>query len=196
MRAAALLALALGTAAALQGCFPVVATGVGVAALSAADRRTTGAQVEDQAIELKIENRASQNFGTAQYHLNAISYNRRVLLTGEAANEKIKNDLTDIARSVPGVVAVTNEMAIGPNTSFSSRSNDALVTSNVKARFVTNAAGRFTANHVKVFTEKGVVYLLGIVTPAEGEAAAEIASGTSGVQRVVKVFEYADKVPQ
>lgn len=180
---------------ALQGCFLLVAGGVGAAAISIADRRTTGAQIDDEAIEAKAASRFKEQFGSAQFQVNVTSYNRRVLLTGQAATEDIKNKLTQIAKDVPNVVNVTNEVVVADSSSFGSRSNDGLITSNVKARFLTSNGGQFSPNHVKVTTENNVVYLMGIVTPAEGDAAAEVARTSSGVQKVVKVFEYVDKAP-
>ena len=120
--------------------------------------------------------------------MNVTSFNRRVLLTGQAPTEEEKRRIEELVRGVPNVREVTNEIAVGTVSTLTSRGNDALVTSNVKARMV-NAA-RFSPNHVKVVTEAGVAYLMGIVTPEEGDAAAEIARNTQGVSGVVKVFEY------
>jgi osmotically-inducible protein OsmY len=181
---------------ALQGCFPLVAAGVGAGALSIADRRTTGAQIDDEAIEGKVSARFREQFGSAQYQVDATSYNRRVLLTGQAATAEIKEKLAAIAKDVPNVASVTNEVVVSGSSTFGSRSNDGLITSNVKARFLTHSDSKFAPNHVKVTTEDGVVYLMGIVTPAEGEAAAEVARTSSGVRQVVKVFEYVDKAPE
>ena len=179
-------------ATSLQGCFPLIAAGVGAGAMSISDRRSTGAQIDDEAIEAKISSRNKEQFGSAQYEVDATSYNRRVLLTGQAATEEIKNRLADIAKSVPNVAAVFNEVTVADSNSFGKHSNDALVTSNVKARLVTNAEGRFHASDIKVTTESNTVYLMGLVTQAEGDAATEVARTSQGVQRVVKVFEYTD----
>jgi osmotically-inducible protein OsmY len=180
----------LATSLLAQGCFPLAVTGVGAAALMASDRRTTGMYIEDEGIEWKaLARMREQQFGTS--HVNATSYNRRVLLTGEAPSEEVKKQIEDAVRSIPNVKEVTNEIQVAGASSLASRGNDALITSNVKARMVNN--GRFSPQHVKVVTEAGVVYLMGLVTPAEGDAAVEIARTTSGVNRVVKVFEYIDK---
>jgi osmotically-inducible protein OsmY len=170
----------------LQGCFPLAVTGVGAAALMASDRRTTGTYIEDEGIEWKAFARLRQ----AEFqgtHANPTSFNRRVLITGEAPTEELKKKLEEAVRTIDNVREVTNEVQVAGASSLASRGNDALVTSNVKARMVNN--GRFSPNHVKVLTEQGVVYLMGIVTPAEADAAVEIARTTSGVNRVVKVFE-------
>jgi len=178
----------------LQGCIPLIAAGVGAGALSIADRRTTGAQLDDTSIEPKIYTRFREQFGTSQYNVDVTSYNRRVLLTGTASSEEVKNKLTEIAASVPNVASVTNEVAIGIPSSRVK--GDALITSNVKTRFLTSNEGKFNVNNIKVLTENNTVYLLGIVTQAEGEAAAEVARTSKGVQRVVKVFEYINAAPE
>lgn len=188
MRYVYLIALAL-SAINLQGCFPIVATGAGTGVLMAEDRRTSGTFIEDQGIELKTSNRLSDKFKDT-VHINLTSYNRVVLMTGEVPTEAAKQEAEQIARGVPNVNNVINELAIAGNSSYTSRSNDSYLTSKVKVRFVD--MGKFQANHVKVVTENSVVYLLGLVTRKEADSAAEIARTTSGVRKVVKVFEYLD----
>jgi osmotically-inducible protein OsmY len=188
MRYVYLIALALSVIN-LQGCFPVVATGAGTGVLMAEDRRTSGTFIEDQGIELKASNRLSDKFKDT-VHINLTSYNRVILMTGEVPTEAAKQEAEQIARGVPNVNNVINELAIAGNSSYTSRSNDTYLTSKVKVRFVD--MGKFQANHVKVVTENNVVYLLGMVTRKEADNAAEIARTTSGVQKVVKVFEYLD----
>jgi osmotically-inducible protein OsmY len=173
--------------ATLPGCFPLVATGMGVAVLMADDRRTTGSIVEDEAIEDKALLRVGQKH-SAGVHLNVTSFNRVVLLTGEAPSAEVRSDIERIVRGIENVRTVQNEMVVNPTTTLMLRSNDSVQTSKVKARFVD--ANKFRANHVKVVTENGVVYLMGIVKRQEAQDAAEIARTTSGVQRVVRVFEY------
>lgn len=180
---AAALAAALTLA---QGCVPLAVTGATAGALMYEDRRTGGIFVEDENIEWKALARIRERFKDA--HVNATSFNRKVLLTGEATTEDAKRRIEETVRSIESVREVVNELQVAGVSSLASRGNDTLVTSNVKARMVNN--GRFSPNHVKVITEQGVVYLMGIVTPKEGEAAADIARSTSGVSRVVKVFEY------
>jgi osmotically-inducible protein OsmY len=171
---------------ALQGCITAAAVGAGTVALMADDRRTTGVYVEDENIEWKVLARMSGDFKAA--HVNATSYNRKVLLTGEAPTEEMKKAIEDAVKAMPEVAGVVNELVVAGNSSMTSRGNDSLITTNVKTRMVGN--NKFSTNHVKVVTEAGAVFLMGIVTPAEGEAAVEIARSTSGVARVVKVFEY------
>jgi osmotically-inducible protein OsmY len=177
------------TATMLQGCFPVAAVGVGATALVVDDRRSTGFYVEDENIEWKARSIIVDRFKNA--HVNVTSFNLGVMLTGEVADEKTKTDIGEAIRKIPSVKNVTNELAIGGNSSLTSRSNDTLITTNVKARFL--GAKGFSSNHVKVVTEASVVYLMGLVTKEEGDAAAEVARTTSGVSRVVKVFEYIEK---
>ncbi|HEX7273757.1 MAG TPA: BON domain-containing protein [Casimicrobiaceae bacterium] len=179
---------ALATAAALSSCVPVmVAGGIAAGAAIATDRRTTGAQLDDEVIEDKTALALKERF-KGDFHINVTSYNGIVLLTGEVPAEAAKADVEQLVRSTPKVRAVQDELVIGPVTDLSSRSNDTLITSKVKARFVEE--NKFQINNVKVVTERGVVYLMGVVTREEGAAAAQIASTTEGVQRVVKVFEY------
>jgi len=179
--------VAVGTLPLLQGCFPVVAGGAVAGAAIAADRRTSGAYVEDQGIEWKTSSRLSERFGDA-IHINVTSYNRNVLLTGEVPNETIRAEIERIAASVENVRGIINEAVVAGNSSLTARGNDTLITSNVKARFVDGQ--RFSANHVKVVTEANVVFLLGLVTRAEADAASEIARTSQGVRKVVRVFEY------
>ena len=175
----------------LHGCALLLATGVvsgvGAGVAVSQDRRTSGMFVEDEGVEMKGGRRISEKFGN-NVHVNVTSFNRNVLLTGEVPSEKIKNDIGSLLLGVENVRNVTNEIAVAGVSSFMSRSNDALITSKVKGRFID--AGEFQVNHVKVVTENGVVYLLGLVSRGEAQSAVEIASSTSGVKKVVKVFEY------
>lgn len=185
MKSLALAVLATATLASLPGCAPVVVAGAGAAAVMASDRRTTGTYIEDENIELKILGH-SHDFGSS--HINATSFNLRVLLTGEAPDEATRAKIEQIVRGIPSVKEVTNEIEVAGNSSLASRGSDSLITTNVKTRMVNNP--KFSVNHIKVVTENGTVFLMGLVTPAEGDAAVDIARTTSGVVRVVKVFEY------
>lgn len=176
------LALA-GAVVVLQGC-----TDTGTGSLIAEDRRSSGTYVDDQGIELKAGNRISEKFPDA--HVNVTSFNRVALLTGEVPSATVKADVARIAEGVAGVRVVQNELVIGPASSTTAQSADSYITSKVKTRFIEQA--RFQVNHVKVVTEAGVVYLMGLVTKKEGSDAAQIAATTNGVTRVVQVFEYTD----
>lgn len=186
LRIAATVSLAAG-ATLLNGCIPLAITGVAATAQIATDRRTTGAQLDDELIEDKAIATIADRL-KSDMHVNVTSYNGIALLTGEVATETSKNEVAQIVRSMPKVRTVQNELVVGPTSSLSARTNDTLITSKVKARFV--EANKFQINHVKVVTERGVVYLMGIVRRDEGDAAAQTARTTSGVERVVKVFEY------
>jgi osmotically-inducible protein OsmY len=157
--------------------------------MMAEDRRTNATILEDQTIEVKARNRIEEKY-PEQLNVNVTSFNRYVLLTGQAPTEAIKQDLSAIVLEVPTVRNLQNEVAVAGNASFTSRSSDTLTTSSVKGRLTQNKD--VGANHVKVVTENGTVYLMGLVTRAEADAAAQTAATTSGVQRVVKVFEYMD----
>ncbi|MBS3935962.1 MAG: BON domain-containing protein [Sulfuritalea sp.] len=174
----------------LSGCFGAAAVGVGAGALAFADRRAAEVQVTDQAIELRAGNRIAERFGN-NTHVNVTSYNRTVLLAGEVPDAAAKAEVEKIVSAVPNVKALSNELQIGPVSTLATRANDAFITSKVKARFID--ANRFSANHVKVVTEVGVVHLMGLVTQKEADAAVEIARTTGGVRKVVRVFEIIDE---
>lgn len=184
------LALALVCGAAvvsLQGCIGMMVGGAVVGTLAATDRRTLGAQTEDKAIAVKGETRIPKVVGPND-HVNVTSFNRKVLLTGEVRDEAAKAAAEREAAAIEGVQSVVNELGIGGASSFTSRSNDAVITGKVKASFIDNKT--LSANSVKVVTERGEVFLMGRVTQGEGNLAAEITRGVSGVSKVVKVFEY------
>jgi osmotically-inducible protein OsmY len=172
----------------LHGCAAVVVGGAATGAVMADDRRTVGTITEDQGIEIKAANRIGEKFGDA--HINVTSYNRMLLLTGEAADAAAKDQIGKIAGAVENVRSVDNEIRIAGNSSMSARANDSYLTSKVKARFLD--AQKFDVVHVKVVTEANTVYLLGLVTRKEAADATEIARTTAGVQRVVRLFEYLD----
>jgi osmotically-inducible protein OsmY len=182
-----LLPAALLAAALLQGCAPAVLVGAGAAVVAFEDRRSTGAQIDDETIELRAGNRIDDRFGS-RAHVNVTSYNRYALLTGEVADETARAEVEKIVRGVSNVLGVTNELQAAGISSATSRSNDTLLTTNVKARFLNSS--KFNGIHVKVVTEASVVYLLGIVTEQEATDAVELARTTSGVRKVVKMFEY------
>ena len=171
----------------LQGCIEMAVVGAGAAALSAVDRRSTGAQVDDEGIELRATNRVSERFGD-KVHVNITSFNRSVLVTGEVPDAKAKAEIEKIISGTVNVRSVTNDLQVVGGTSLSSRASDATTTGKVKARFLD--ANRFNPLLVKVITEAAVVYLMGIVTESEAAAAVEVARTTGGVRKVVKVFEY------
>lgn len=174
------------TVPALQGCFPVVAAGAGTAVLSALDRRTSGTQVEDEGIELRAGNRLREKLGN-RANVSVTSYNRNVLLTGQVADEATRAEAGAIVGGVPNVRGISNETEIAGVSSLTQRSSDAVITSKVKARILDSQ--RVSANHVKVVTEGSKVYLMGLVTEAEANAAKQVAAATGGVAKVVAIFE-------
>jgi len=181
-----LLAAMLG---ALQGCFPVVAAGVGASALMASDRRTSGTYIEDEGIENKALSQINNKYHDT-VHVNVTSLNRHVLITGEVPNDATKAGVEKIVAVVPNVKVIHNELVVSGLSGLASRSSDTFITSDVKLRFLNNK--NFRATDIKVVTENGVVFLMGMVYHKEAAVATDIASTTSGVQRVVKVFEYLD----
>jgi osmotically-inducible protein OsmY len=171
----------------LSACVPVVVGGAAAGGAMVSDRRTSGIYVEDENIELKALKMIETSIGST-VHINVTSYNRNVLLTGEAPSAEVKSKAETMIKNITNIRGITNEIVVGEKSTISSRSNDAYLTTKVKTQFVTE--NKFSANFVKVVTENNVVYLLGIVTKPEAEAAAEIASNTNGVSKVVKLFEY------
>jgi len=185
--AAILLALA-GVTPLLQGCPAVLVAGVGTAAVVADDRRTTGVFVEDQNIELKVANEIGKKYGkTNGVDVRGTSYNRFVLLNGEVPNEEIRKDIESIAAAVENVRNVQNEIQVGPPTTTQQKAADSATTTKVKTSLV--RVKEVQTNHVKVITRDNVVYLMGLVTPKEADAATEAARTTGGVEKVVRVFE-------
>jgi osmotically-inducible protein OsmY len=180
------LLLAAFAASALQGCFPMIATGVTTGLLAAVDRRTVGAQTEDEAIEWKATVRAREQLGD-KAHLNFTSYNRKVLISGEAITPEIRFQAENIVARIPNVLGVYNEVVVGPPSSFVNRSNDAFITSKIKSR--TLDSQKFSPIRVKVITEANVAFLFGIVTQEEAEAAINVARTTAGVKKVVNLLE-------
>ncbi|MDX9699065.1 MAG: BON domain-containing protein [Rhodocyclaceae bacterium] len=178
---------ALATLPLLQGCFPVVAGGATAAAMMVSDRRTSGAYVEDEGIEWRTRNRINERYGN-MVNVSVTSFNRNVLLTGQVPDEATRAEVGRIAGAVDNVRGIINELQISGVSSLTSRSNDAVITSKVRARFIDNSVPGST--HVKVVTESGTVFLMGVVTQREAHAATEVARTTAGVQKVVRVFEY------
>jgi osmotically-inducible protein OsmY len=182
-----ILAVALSTQ--LTACVPVVVGGAAAGGAMAADRRTSGTYIEDQAIELKAGKAISDNLKD-NVHANVTSYNRQVLITGEVSDEANKKKAESLVKPIENVASIKNYLEIAKKSSLSTRTNDAYITSKVKANFLKE--NKFAANYVKVVTESGTVYLLGLVTHKEADDAVEIARSIGGVKTVVKVFEYID----
>ena len=179
--------LALLTGASLlAGCAPLMVGGVVATGVVATDRRTAGSQVEDEGIELKVASAINKELGD-RVHLNVTSYNRRVLLTGEVRSEADRERATALARSQENVKDVVNDLAIAAPSSLTQRTKDTVTSGQVKAAFID--AKDLQSNAVKVVTERGIVYLMGRVTPREAQRATDITRGIGGVAKVVRVFE-------
>jgi osmotically-inducible protein OsmY len=152
----------------------------------ATDRRTTGTQVEDESIEIKVASAVRQEMGE-RIHLNVTSFNRQVLLSGEVRTAADKERAEKLASSQENVNAVVNDLTVMPVSSLTQRSKDVVITGRIKAAFVD--AKDLQVNAFKVVTERGIVYLMGRVTAREAKRATDIARGMSGVAKVVRVFE-------
>jgi len=185
-RLPALLALTACLAAGLSACAPIIVGGAVMGSLVATDRRTTGTQVEDEGIELRSGSRLRDNPGE-RVHVNVTSYNRQVLVTGEAPNAQDQQLVEQVVSKVGNVRAVVNEMGILGITTLSQRANDAYITGKVKAGLVDTKD--LLINAFKVVTERGTSYLMGRVTQREADRATNIARSTSGVRKVVRVLE-------
>jgi osmotically-inducible protein OsmY len=185
VRRGALLAALLATQL-FAGCAPLVLGGAVVGGMMAADRRTSGAQLEDQSIELKATNRIAAIVGE-RGHVNITSYNRMVLLTGEVGSDADKAAVEQAVGQIENVRSIVNELAVMAPTSIGSRSNDVVLTSKVKASLID--AKDLQANAFKVVTERGQVFLMGRVTEREAARASDVARSISGVQKVIRVFE-------
>jgi osmotically-inducible protein OsmY len=174
----------------IHGCAAVVVGGAATAAVVSDDRRKAGVFMDDQEIELRASNRLSNAFPEKTVSVSVVSFNLNVLVVGQVPDEATRAKVTETVKGVPKVAKVYNEAAVSGVASFTSETNDASITTKVKARLV--ESGKVSSNHVKVVTEAAVVYLMGLVTREEGELSGQVAASTAGVTRVVKLFEYID----
>ncbi len=179
--------LLVGTLSMVQGC--AAPLGSGGSLLSTSDRRTAGTIVEDDTIENKSRQRIEDKF-KSDARVTVVAFNRLALITGEVKTENMKMDVERIVGSIPNVKDVANELMVATDPKSTIRNNDSRIDSNVRARFSKSKA--FASEHIRVVTDAGVVYLMGLVTHAESNASSEIASTTVGVQKVVRAFEYID----
>jgi osmotically-inducible protein OsmY len=185
------------TCAALAGamtaaCAPLLVGAIAAGtAMVVTDRRTTGSQIDDQTIQLRVANELTTALGKQPVHINVNSFDRKVLLTGEVPDEAVKARAGEIAKASQNVREVVNELAIAPPSSVSDRTADTALATKVRAAFVNTREVAF--NSIEIVTERSIVYLLGLVTEQEGQIAALVASKVSGVKQVVKVFDYASR---
>lgn len=177
----------LGASVWLTACVPLAVTGVAVGAMAATDRRTLGAQTDDQAIELKAQGQVRDSVARTG-GVSFTSYNRKVLLTGQVADEDTKAKVEKVVAALPNVRGVHNELQIAGRVGLGTATSDTALTARVKAAMIEEKY--LNSQTIKVVTEAGVVYLMGLVTRTEGDLAARVASRVSGVMRVVTVYEY------
>ncbi len=187
LRAGALVLAAATMSTQLAGCFPVIVGAVGAGAYATTDRRSLGAQADDKVIASRAASRIEDAI-SPRSHINVNSFNRKVLLTGEVPDEASRQKAEQIAKAVDNVQSVVADLEIGGMTPSSARNNDAFITGKVKTELISRKD--IFGNAYKVVTEKSIVYLMGRVTRAEGDLAAEAARSVSGVAKVVKVFDY------
>lgn len=171
----------------LAGCELAVIGAASAAFSIAEDRRTSGTQLDDESIQIRAQSRVSERFGE-KAHVNVTSFNRMALLTGEALDPAVREEIGKIALGVPNVRSIANEVQLAAPSSRASRINDEIITTKIKGRLIDTP--NVSLVHVKVVTEAGVVFLLGLVSEQEAERAVEIARTTGGVVKVVKLFEY------
>ena len=179
--------LAVATLGSLQGCIALVAGGAVAGGLSLNDRRTGGAQIEDQSIELKSGGRIRDAIGGDKGHINVTSYNRIALITGEVPADADKAAAEKAVAGIEGVTNVVNELEVGPNSTLSTRSSDTVITGRVKSALID--AKDIQSSAIKVVTERGNVYLMGRVSEREATRASDIARSQPSVLKVVRVFE-------
>jgi osmotically-inducible protein OsmY len=185
------LAIILGGITHLQACAPVIVAGGATAAVAATDRRTIGALVDDNAIELKARKALNSDPEIGDdVHVNITSMNGIVLLTGETTTAELRDRVLGLIRDIPGIRSIVNEVRVAEPRAFAYTTHDSWITGKVKAKLLSdqNIPGR----QVKVVTENSVVYLMGLVKQKEGELAAETTRTVGGITRVVKLFEYLD----
>lgn len=173
----------------LQGCVAALIGGGAIATKVGTDPRTAGTQIDDETLEFKVENAIEKDEQIkSEARINAVSYNGRVLLIGQVPSEGVKETATELAKGVEGVNDVYNELTVGQKISIGQISKDSWITTQVKSKMLVD--NRVKSTDVKVITENGQVFLLGSLTHSQADAAADIASRISGVQKVVKVFKY------
>lgn len=179
----------------LSGCAPLVIGGAAATtAVVATDRRTAGEQVDDKTIVAKIALDSSQILGEQPGRINSSSYGGQVLLVGDVPSEAISQQIEKTVKGIDQVKTVYNRLRVGPVTELGVRSNDSWITTKVTTALIN--AKDVPSRTINVTTERGIVYLQGRVTPQEGERAAKAAATVTGVNQVVKLFDYvsAEKV--
>lgn len=190
LRAALLAAAMAGTASALTGCIPLALGGAAVGASVFTDRRTSGTQLDDQTIAYKAQFKIAKQLGDGA-RVNAVSYNYRVLLTGDVPSQAAKDQATAIAQGVEKVKSVVNQLDVGPVESFEDRSRDAWLSSKVRTALLSTK--NVPSGAIVTTVNRGIVYMMGMVTQEEGDIAAQAAANISGIAKVVKMFTYVSR---
>ena len=181
--------IVLGTVVLLQGCAAAVVAGTASAVTAANDRRTIGSQIDDNNIEIKASIALSEVERLEKFaNISAVSVNGIVLLVGQVANEEMRNEAQRTIEGVSGIRKIHNQIRIGSNIGITTQTHDSWLTSKVKGQLLT--AKDISSNNIKVITENAEVFLMGLVSDSESTQAVNIARNVSGVERVVKVFEY------
>ncbi len=191
----AVLVLAGAVAVISSGCIPILAGGaVAETAAVASDRRSTGAQVNDGVIEKRVSWEISQKIASEDEHVTVTSYNGKILLTGEVRTEEEKRTAEEVARRSLDVKDVVNQLAVQEPVPVSQRLRDSTNATSLRSRIIATSGA--SLNQMKVVVDRGIAYLMGLVTEREGEIAGQVAARTKGITRVVKVFEYqtADEI--
>jgi len=186
-----LVAVILGAFGAVQACAPVVVAGGATAAVAASDERTLGTQIDDENIELTARKKINDDNRLGDdVHVNITSFNGTVLLSGEATTAEKRDIVVSLVRSIEGVKRVVSEINIAEPTAFATRVHDSWITGEVKAKMLDTE--NLKSTRVKVVTENGVVYLMGLVSRAQADLATDVTRHVTGVERVVRMFEYTD----
>jgi osmotically-inducible protein OsmY len=188
------LLVVLLTSSLLYGCAAAVVGGAATSATAVHDRRTVGTFIDDEGIELKARMAIFDDKElNSQIHINIISINGVVLLVGQAPTEAERQKAAELVSTVPKVRLIHNEMTVAAPNSYMTRSSDSLITAKVKTKlFTVKGHDNFDPTRVKVVTENGIVYLMGILTHSEADAVTDAARQVGGVQKIVKLFEYLD----
>jgi osmotically-inducible protein OsmY len=176
----------LSTLLSVSACFPLMAGGAVMTGFVAVDRRTSGAMLEDQSIELKISSRIRDALGE-KVHISVTSYNRKVLLTGEAPDQQDKERAGEIAKNIDNITSVWNEVGVTSITTLTERTNDLVMAGRIKADLI-DAKDLFS-NAYKIVVERGTVYVMGRITAREAKRVSSVVSGVTGVKKVVLVHE-------
>ena len=180
------LVFGLLVAVSVAGCFPIVAGSMAETAMVIADRRNSGTQAIDRGVQLEAESTIAKTYGD-NVHVNVTVFNRKLLLTGEVRTDAMRAEIEAKVKAMKNVSEVINELNAAPLSSLSSRANDTFLTSKVKTSLIANE--NVPSNSMKIVTEAGKVYMLGIVTEAEANRAVDLARRASGVKQVVKLFD-------